>query len=76
MSIELKDFRLKVTAETDAWLEAESRISGRDRQEIARDCLHRCAQESIAKARLLDRFLRSEGMGGIAGGVSGESRGT
>jgi len=39
MAAELKDFRGRITVETDCVLEAESRASGRERQEIVRrDC--------------------------------------
>ena len=40
MSAELKDFRGKITSETDAVLEAINRADGRDKSEIAREVLH------------------------------------
>jgi hypothetical protein len=77
MSQELKDFRGKITAETDAALEAINRVSGRDKSEIARDILHKWASEQISVATVLDKLLRSEGIAGINGesqGATGSKR--
>jgi hypothetical protein len=79
MACELKDFRGKITLESDCALEAESRASGRERQEIVREILHDWAIRRIDGASVLHRLLRAEGLAGIAEGVSGnrgESRGT
>lgn len=65
MSIPLVDFRGKVTAETHAVLEAESRHSGRDMSEIVREIMHKWAVEHINRARLLDRSLTVAGFEGI-----------
>lgn len=65
MSIPLVDFRGKVTAETHAVLDAESRHSGRDMSEIVREILHTWAVENINKARLLERSLTVAGFEGI-----------
>lgn len=62
MAAELKDFRGKITAETDCVLEAINRVSGRDRSEIARDVLHRWALEEIDKHNVLAQLLRREGL--------------
>lgn len=75
---ELKDFRGKITLESDCALEAESRASGKERQEIVREILHDWAVRRIDGASVLHRLLRAEGLSGIAEGVAGsrgESRG-
>lgn len=74
MSAELKDFRGKITTETDAVLEAINRADGRDKSEIAREVLHQWAMSRIHEATILDRLLQAEGLKGIAGGVSGNRR--
>ena len=71
MGIELKDFRGRITPEADCVLEAESRTTGRERQEIVRDILHEWATQRIHGASVLDRLLRAEGLPGIGGGVRG-----
>jgi hypothetical protein len=79
MSIELKDFRGKITIETDCALESESQSSGKERQEIVREILHDWAIQRIKSASVLHRRLRAEGLPGIAEGIEGnrgESRGT
>lgn len=62
MSVELKDFRGKITVEADCVLEAINRVTGRDRSEIAREVLHRWALEEIDKHSVLAKLLRSEGL--------------
>lgn len=74
MSAPLKDFRGKVTLETDAVLEALNRSTGRDKSEIARDVLHRWASDQIHAASVMHQLLTAEGLPGIAGGVSGNRR--
>lgn len=68
MSIELKDFRGKITTETDVALEAMARITGKDRSEIAREILHKWSLEQVSVASMLDTLLRREGLAGIGGG--------
>jgi len=74
MSAELKDFRGKITPETDAVLEAINRTTGRDKSEIAREVLHKWASEQIEVAMVLDRLMRAEGLPGIVSGVAGKIR--
>lgn len=74
MSIELIDFRGKITPQIDAALEAVHRVTGRDRAEIARSVLAEWAAQKIHEASLLDQLLQREGLSGIAGGVSGSQR--
>ena len=74
MGIELKDFRGRITPETDAVLEGISRATGQDRQEIARAVLHEWAQRQIHAASVTHRLLQAEGLSGIDGGASGSVR--
>jgi predicted DNA-binding protein len=67
MSPELRDFRGRISVETDAVLEAISRATGREKQEIVRDVLHKWAEEQIRISTLTLRMLRSKGSEGSAG---------
>lgn len=73
MSLDLKDFRARITLEADCVLEAISRTSGRERQEIAREVLHKWAVEQIHAASVMDKLLRAEGAEGIGGGMRGHA---
>jgi hypothetical protein len=54
MAADLGDLkRLKITAETRAWLQAEAHTTGKSHQEIARDQLHAIALEKIQAAKVL-----------------------
>lgn len=64
MSAELKDFRGKLTAETDCVLEAMNRVSGRDRSEIVREILHKWAVDKIHEHSVLTGLLAREGLAG------------
>jgi hypothetical protein len=68
MSVELKDFRGRITPETDCAIEAESRVSGKEKQEIVREILHGWALNKIREATVLHRLLVGEGLGGITEG--------
>jgi hypothetical protein len=62
MSLDLKDLkRVKLTTETLAWLESESRESSRSKQEILRDEMHKIAIAAKRKARLLLSLSPDEG---------------
>lgn len=61
MSAELKDFRGKITAETDAVLEALNRAEGRDKSEIAREALHEWAVKKIHAASLITQLSKPKG---------------
>ena len=74
MSEPLKDLRSKISAETDAVLEAVARTSGRDKSEIVRDVLHEWCLGEIAKASMMDKLLKAEGLPGISGGTTGKTR--
>lgn len=75
MSEALKDFRGKVTPETDAVLEALNRATGRDKSEIAREVLHSWATEQLEAARLMVRFAACEGRRRESRGAAGEDEG-
>jgi hypothetical protein len=74
MSQDLKDFRGKITPESDCVLEAESRASGKDRQEIVREILHGYALEKIEAHKVLVKLLRAEGLAGALEGIAGSKR--
>ena len=74
MSVELKDFRGKITVEAHCVLEAENRVSGEDKSEIVRKILHDWALQKLRCATITDALLRSEGVAGIGSGGSGSQR--
>lgn len=74
MGVELKDFRGRITPETDAVLEGISRATGQDRQEIARAVMHEWALKQIHAASVTHRLLQAEGLAGIDGGTRGHVR--
>lgn len=74
MADELRDLRAKITVQTDAVLDAISRVRGVDRSEIAREILHKFALEHIAIGTLIDARLRAEGMDATDEGGSGRTR--
>lgn len=62
MSLDLCDLkRLKITAETRAWLSAEARHRRQSPQEIVREALHSIALDRIAGAKLLVSLTLHEG---------------
>lgn len=74
MSAELKDFRGKITPETDCVLEAMNRATGVDKSEIAREVLHKWASEQLTIHSVLGRLMEAEGIAGSAEGVAGKIR--
>lgn len=56
--------RVKLTEETLAWLEAESKSTGKTRQEILRDTMHELAMQQKRKAKLLLALWPREGHSG------------
>ena len=62
MSLELRQQRLNVTAETAAALESEAQLTGEDRSEIARRVLHEWAMQKIHACTVLQRVLAREGL--------------
>lgn len=76
MAADLDDLkRLKLTAETIAWLRAESHTSGRTKQEIARDVLHEIALRKIDAARVLAALAPGEAHIGATRAPVGAKRG-
>lgn len=76
MAADLDDLkRLKVTAETRAWLQAKSLSSGRTKQEIARDALHEIALAEIRAARVLASLAPTERRVGDAEGHRRDGQG-
>lgn len=74
MSVELVDFRGRITPETDAMLEGINQITGRDRQEIAREVLHKWAVDQLEISSVAKRRLASKGLGGNDAGAAGNMR--
>lgn len=75
MSLDLKDLkRVKLTTDTLAWLESESRDSSRTKQEILRDEMHKIAVAAKRKARLLLALSPGEGTDGDSQGRGGPRR--
>ncbi len=74
MSEELKDFRGKITPETHVILEALSRSSGKERQELVREVLHEWAMNRLHEHSLIDKLMRAEGLVGESKGTAGSRR--
>ena len=68
---DLRDLRAKVTVEADAVLDAESRVTGKDRSEIVRDVLHARASERIEVSTVLRARLEAEGIAVARKGMPG-----
>lgn len=66
--------RLEITAETRAWLDAESRITGKKPQKIVRELLHERALKEIAAARLLTALAGTAGTSADAAGQVDEDQ--
>lgn len=69
MSQELRDFRSKITPQTDMALDAQSRAFKRDKADIAREVLHQWALKKILEANVLSRLLRAEGVSSAPEGI-------
>lgn len=74
MSLELKDFRGKITGEADCVIEAINRATGKDKSEIVREVLHEWALDKIQETTILTRLLASEGMTAASQGIAGNRR--
>lgn len=64
MSIELKDFRGKITPLAWCYLEAEHRATGKDQSEIVRDLLHEWATSKDVAASMARKLMEAEGISG------------
>lgn len=76
MSLELTDFRLKITPETVCVLAAQARANDIEKPELARDVLHEWALRHIEGATLLVSCLRAKGLQGAAEGITSADRRT
>lgn len=56
------DFRAKLTQETRVWLEHKARRTGRDKQDIVREELHRIAVSELHEANDLATYAREQGL--------------
>lgn len=74
MTAELRDLRAKITVESDAALDAVSRVTGKDRSELVRDIVHRWALEQVSISTLLAARLHAEGITAASEGASGSER--
>lgn len=70
----LRDFRGKITAETDLWLDAEALATGRQRQDIAREVLHEAALRRTSEVTVMADYLRSKGIPGESPGSAAARR--
>lgn len=73
MSADLKDFRGKITAETDVWLRMKTKRTGRDRADLVREILHRHVLHEIEDASVLMDQMEAEGLRAIRRGASGNA---
>ena len=73
MSIELKDFRGKVTPETACALEAEARVTGKQQQEMVREIPHEWALRRVRAATVLRGLMLAEGLSGEDAGRAGSA---
>jgi len=64
MSLDLRDFRGKITALTWCYLEAEHRVSGQDQSEIVREIMHEWAELKHRAAIEAQKLLEAEGISG------------
>lgn len=71
MAAELRDFRGKITVETDIALEAMAQAFKRDKSDIVREILHNWALRKIMEANVLARRLKAEGIAGNGQGEAG-----
>lgn len=68
------DFRARLTEETRVWLEYEARKTGRDKQDIVREHLHRIAAAELHDAHDLATYARAQGLTRADEGMGGRRR--
>ena len=74
MTLPLIDLRSKITAESDAVLEAVQRATGRDKSEVVREVLHKWAMNEIHASNVLHAILQREGLAGANEGARGKAQ--
>lgn len=62
MASDLKDFRGEITRETDVWLETETRVYGRTRQDVVRELLHAHALRKLHEATVMTALAGAHGV--------------
>lgn len=65
------DFRAKLTEETRIWLNYKARKTGRDKQDIIREALHRIAIGDLHEAHDLATYAKEQGLGAALDGIAG-----
>lgn len=68
---DLRDLRVKITIETDTVLDALARVTGRDRNDVAREVLDKWAADRIQESSLIDARLKAEGLLALTEGAPG-----
>ena len=64
MSLDLRDFRGKITGLTWCYVEAEHRAGGQDQSEIVREILHAWAEQKHRAAIEARKLMEAEGISG------------
>jgi hypothetical protein len=59
---DLIDFRLNITPETDHWLEALAKGTGKCKKELARQIFHDIAIQKIHEISVANSYLYSKGL--------------
>lgn len=74
MSVDLKDFRGKLTPLAWCWLEAEHRTTGKDQSEIVREIMHEWASSKNSAASVAAQLMEGEGITRNVKELEGTSR--
>lgn len=75
MSLDLRDVRAKLSIEGDCALEAESRVTGKDKSQLIREIVDEWAKGRIHAATVLLSLLQREGVGAASEGAGAASQG-
>lgn len=76
MSLELVDFRCKLTMETFCAIAAYARAHEMDKSELVRDVMHKWAMKQIDGASMLHACLKAKGLTAAAEGIVAAHQGT
>lgn len=66
-------FRAKLTDETKVWLAYKAQKTGRDKQDIVREALHRIAIGDLHEAHDLATYAKEQGLVGADGAIAGHA---